>query len=183
MNIGRQDLAVEYSEKTLEAARALGLELLVFDAYLQCAHVRLDRNDTERAGVYLERARAHATEPLSAVDEGFLLVEEARHLLQLGAHEGAMQRAREAVDLLSDDPSGPGQRGLAYLVIARVYEDTGDDERADRFYLYAIDSLRRQTGWPTYLAKAYRRYGKYLRRVGRPQAAIEMLELASETGF
>jgi hypothetical protein len=47
----------------------------------------------------------------------------------------------------------------------------------------AIDALRRQTGWPTDLAKAYRRYGKFLRRRGRMDAALEMLELASDTGF
>ena len=48
-------------------------------------------------------------------------------------------------------------------------------------YRLAIDSLERQTGWPTELAKAYRRYGKFLRRRGQLDAAMEMLELASDT--
>jgi tetratricopeptide (TPR) repeat protein len=184
MNIGRIDLAVEYSERNLATTLEAGANTPdVHETYLQCAHVRLDANDTAQAGVYLEHARRNVVEPFGAVDEGFLMLEEARHALQCGEHEEAMERARGAVDRLSDESSVSGQRGLAYLVIARAYEDTGDDDRADRFYLYAIDSLRRQTGWPTYLAKAYRRYGKFLRRTGRPEAAIEMLELASETGF
>jgi tetratricopeptide (TPR) repeat protein len=184
MNVGRIDLAIEYSERTLETTLKLqpdGPE--VHDGYLQCAHVRLDANDTELAGRYLEEARRYLTEPYGQVDEGFLMLEEARYGLQCGDLENAAELARGAVERLSDESSVSGQRGLAYLVIARVYDDTGDNERADRYYLYAIDSLRRQTGWPTYLAKAYRRYGKFLRRTGRPEAAIEMLELASETGF
>ena len=87
-----------------------------------------------------------------------------------------------AIELLGDR-AVPGQLGRAYLVIARVYDDTHDDDRADRAYLMAIDGLQQQTGWPTELAKAYRRYGKFLRRRGRLEAALEMLELASDTGF
>jgi hypothetical protein len=57
----------------------------------------------------------------------------------------------------------------------------GDADAADPEYRLAIDSLQRQTGWPTDLAKAYRRYGKFLRRRGQLAAAMEMLELASDT--
>lgn len=181
LNTGRTDQAVLYSEKNLEAS--LDAEPAdVFDAYLQCAHVRLDAGETEQAGRYLEEARSRVPDPLGSLDEGFLLVEEARHSLQSGDHEQALERARMAIELLGDR-AVPGQLGRAYLVIARVYDDTHDDDRADRAYLMAIDGLQQQTGWPTELAKAYRRYGKFLRRRGRLEAALEMLELASDTGF
>jgi Tfp pilus assembly protein PilF len=62
-----------------------------------------------------------------------------------------------------------------------VHDDRGDADAADREYRLAIDSLERQTGWPTDLAKAYRRYGKFLRRHGQPDEAMRMLELASDT--
>ena len=180
MNIGRTDQAVEYSEKNLETALIIDLGD-VFEAYLQCAHVRLDANDTERAGSYLAQARLHAPDPLGSVDAGFLLVEEARYSLQQGDHDSALARASAAAELLADDPSGPGQSGLAHLVIARVHDDRGEDEPADRHYRTAIDSLQRQTGWPNELAKAYRRYGKFLRRRGQLDEAMAMLELASDT--
>jgi tetratricopeptide (TPR) repeat protein len=180
MNIGRSEQAIEYSEKNLETAIASdGHD--VFDAYLQCAHVRLDSNHTERAGDYLAEARRRAPDPLGSVDAGFLLVEEARFSLQQGDHDTALSRASAAVELLADDPSGPGQSGLAHLVMARVHDDRGDGDAADPEYRLAIDSLERQTGWPTELAKAYRRYGKFLRRRGQLDAAMEMLELASDT--
>ena len=166
MNIGRSEQAIEYSEKNLETAIASDSDH-VFDAYLQCAHVRLDANDTELAGGYLAEARRRAPDPLGSVDAGFLLVEEARFSLQQGDHETALSRASAAVELLADDPSGPGQSGLAHLVIARVHDDRGDADAADPEYRLAIDSLERQTGWPTELAKAYRRYGKFLRRRGQ----------------
>ena len=180
MNIGRSETAIEYSEKNLETALAVDLGD-VFEAYLQCAHVRLDANHTERAGDYLAEARRRAPDPLGSVDAGFLLVEEARFSLQQGDHGTALSRASAAVELLADDPSGPGQSGLAHLVIARVHDDRGDADAADPEYRLAIDSLERQTGWPTELAKAYRRYGKFLRRRGQLDAAMKMLELASDT--
>jgi tetratricopeptide (TPR) repeat protein len=182
MNVGRTDQAVEYADKMLELTISAGLVDIQFEAYLQSAHTRLDAGDTELAGEYLEGARRHAPEPLGSVDEGLLLVEEARYALQIGAHDLALEHARAAIELLGDQ-SVPGALGMAYLVVARVYDDTAEDDRADRAYLMAIDALRRQTGWPTDLAKAYRRYGKFLRRRGRMDAALEMLELASDTGF
>jgi tetratricopeptide (TPR) repeat protein len=182
INIGRTDQAVEYAEMMLELTLSSGLVDIVFEAYLQCAHTRLDVGDTELAGRYLEEARGNAPDPLGSVDEGLLLVEEARHGLQTGDHDLALERARAAIELLGDQ-SVPGALGMAYLVTARVYDDTQDDDRADRAYLMSIDALRRQTGWPTDLAKVYRRYGKFLRRRGRLDAAMEMLELASDTGF
>ena len=180
INTGRPDLAVEYADKMLEIA-LVSAPVELHDVYLMAAHTRLDTGDTEVAGRYLGHAREHAPQPLGTVDEGFLLVEEARFSLQLGDHEQALARARLAIDLLGDQ-SVPGQLGLAYLVLARVHDDTGRDDQADRAYLMAIDGLERQAGWPTDLAKAYRRYGKFLRRVGRSEDAMRMLELASDTG-
>jgi tetratricopeptide (TPR) repeat protein len=178
LNTGRTTQAVEYAERMLESALGGGSPL-ISDAYLMCAHARLDAGDTALAGQYLQQARHHAPDPLGSVDEGFLLVEEARHALQEGDHELAVERARTAIEGLGNQ-SVPGALGMAYLVIARAYDAGGDDERADRAYNSAIDQLRRQSGWPTDLAKAYRRYGKFLRRRGRMQAAIEMLEAAAE---
>jgi tetratricopeptide (TPR) repeat protein len=178
INTGRSGQAVEYAERHLETALEGGLPMLA-DSYLLAAHARLDTGDTALAGTYLEEARRQSPEPMGSVDEGFLLVEEARHALQEGDRDLAVERARAAIELLGDQ-SVPGALGMAYLVIARAYDAAEDDERADRAYNSAIDQLRKQDGWPTDLAKAYRRYGKFLRRRGRTQAAIEMLEAAAE---
>ena len=74
----------------------------------------------------------------------------------------------------------PGQLGDAYLVLARVYDELGDGERAEWAYTAAIDAIQRQTGWTRELAKAYRWYGKFLKRIGRAEAALEAFELAAD---
>jgi tetratricopeptide (TPR) repeat protein len=135
--------------------------------------------ETERARTVLAEARRRFGERPSAVDLGFVLVEEARCELQSGDADAAEMAARDAIELLGDH-SVPGQLGDAYLVLARVYDERGEDDRADRAYTSAIASLRRQNGWHYQLAKAYRWYGKFLRRTGRSQAAIELLELAAD---
>jgi tetratricopeptide (TPR) repeat protein len=179
INTGRTDQAVEYGRKTLELTLSAGLEEFVFESYHQLAYTLLDAGDTEEAGRYLAEARRHGEGPL---DEGFLEVEWARHALQLGDLDDAIGHADAAVDLLADR-AVPGVLGRAYLVKARAYEARGEAARADGAYLMAIDALEQQTGWPTDLAKACRRYGKFLRSQGRLDAALLMLERAGDAGI
>ena len=179
INTGRTDQAVEYGRKTLDLTISAGLEEFVFESYHQLAYTLLDAGDTEEAGRYLTEARGHAQGPL---DEGFLEVEWARYALQLGDLDGAIAHADAAIDLLADR-AVPGVLGRAYLVKARAYEALGEPSRADGAYLMAIDGLEQQTGWPTDLAKACRRYGKFLRSQGRLDAALRMLERAGDAGI
>ena len=177
INTGRTGLAVEYAERMVELTESAGLEDIMFEALHQCAHALLDAGDADLAEAYLLRAETYAEGP---VDEGFLRVEQARHALQTAEYDRALELAGEAIGLLGDR-SVPGELGRAYLVQARVHEHVGDDDRADRAYLMAIDALEHQTGWPTERAKAYRRYGKFLRRRGRTEDALRLLEQAGES--
>jgi tetratricopeptide (TPR) repeat protein len=178
INTGRTEQAVQYGRKTLELTLSADLDL-AFESYHQLAYTLLDAGETEEAGRYLADARRHSEGPL---DDGFLEVEWGRHALQLGDFAGAIEHADAAIDLLSDR-AVPGVLGRAYLVKARAYEALGEPSRADRAYLMAIDGLEQQTGWPTDLAKACRRYGKFLRSQGRLDAALMMLERAGDAGM
>ncbi|MDX6550965.1 MAG: hypothetical protein QOJ31_1649, partial [Gaiellales bacterium] len=93
INTGRSSQAVEYGDRLLEVMLADGGPGLS-DAYLLCAHAHLDAGDTALAGEHLAQARKHADTPLGSVDEGCLLVEEARQALQTGDSELARHRAR-----------------------------------------------------------------------------------------
>ena len=179
-NTGRTDQALIYGERSLEAALASGDANAIFDAYLLAAATQLDAGNTTRAAELLGSARGSLSNyAASDVDMGFLLIDEARCALQQDDHPAALERALEAVELLSD-MAMPGLYGLAQLTLARVHEASGEPERADRAYRAAIEGLRRQNGWNTDLAKAYRRYGKFLRTQGRDALALEMLENASD---
>lgn len=171
--------AIEYSAEAVEAGRLAGDEYFLANALHTHAHLLLDDMRTEEARVALAEARALFGPRPSAVDLGFVLVEEARCELQSGRPEEAATAARQAIELLGDQ-SAPGELGEAYLVLARVYDERGDVDRADRAYASAIASLRRQNGWHRELARAYRWYGKFLRRAGRTEAAIELLEQAAD---
>ena len=115
----------------------------------------------------------------SPLDLGFVVVEEARCALQRATRELASSKAREGVELLGNGAL-PGQLGDAYLVLARVYDELGDAERAEWGFTAAIDAIRQQNGWTRELAKAYRWYGKFLKRMGRAEAALEAFELAAD---
>jgi tetratricopeptide (TPR) repeat protein len=171
--------SLDYSSQSVEVAREAGDEYFLGTALLLQAHLLLDEMETEHARTVLAEARRLFGDRPSAVDLGFVLVEEARCELQSGDADAAETAARDAIELLGDH-SVPGQLGDAYLVLARIYDERGDNDRADRAYTSAIASLRRQNGWHYQLAKAYRWYGKFLRRTGRSQAAIELLELAAD---
>ena len=86
------------------------------------AYCLLDDGQAEEAARALEESRRLFGPRPSAVDLGFQLVEEARYELQCGRWETAQAKAREAVELLGD-LSVPGQLGLAYLVLARTYDE------------------------------------------------------------
>ena len=176
---GRGAHAIDYTRRAVGAYRESGDEYATANALLVHAYCLLDDGQTEEAARALEESRRLFGPRPSAVDLGFVLVEEARCELQCGNWETAQAKAREAVELLGD-LSVPGQLGLAYLVLARTYDELRRDDRAGRAYTMSIELLLRQNGWLRELAKAYRWYGKFLRRTGRPEAAMDALEQASD---
>jgi len=177
--LGYVDQAVEHSALAIEAYEEAGNEYAVADALLLHANALLDASRTDEAWDVLARAqRLYGPKP-SAVDTGFLLTAIARCHLQRGEAQDAVDVARQAIEQLGD-LSMVAQLGDAYVVLARAYDELGDVPGADRAYTTAIDLLQRQQGWYRELSRAYRWYGKFLRRQGRDGAAMEMLEKAGD---
>jgi len=174
--IGR---ALTYADRALSIYELIDDNRALSDAHLAYGQALLDGTHTEEAGWHLAAARSLLGPKATPVDRGFLLVEEARHALQSNQPELAAARANEAVQVLAD-VSNPGQLGDAYLVLARVQDELGEIERAERAYTAAIEAIRRQGDWNRELAKAYRWYGKFLKRLGRAEAALEAFELAAD---
>ena len=176
---GQVTQAIAYADRALAIYELMDDNDALSDAHLLYAQNLLDAAETDRAATHLEAARTLLGARPSSVDLGFVVVEEARLALQRGQREEAATRAREGVELLATG-AVPGQLGDAYLVLARVYDELGDGERAEWAYTAAIDAIHRQTGWTRELAKAYRWYGKFLKRMGRAEAALEAFELAAD---
>jgi tetratricopeptide (TPR) repeat protein/DNA-binding XRE family transcriptional regulator len=174
---GAIDTAVRHADRSLllfeldDDGAALGQAHLVFAQRL------LDSGDV-RAGVHLRAARGLLRADADASAPGRLLVEEARHALLEGDTAEAARCAHEAVVALGS-ASGPSL-GEAHLVLARVQDELGEIERADAAYAAAVDAMRASDVDPAELARAYRWYGKFLKRVGRAEAALEAFELAAD---
>jgi tetratricopeptide (TPR) repeat protein len=176
---GQIGQAIAYADRALAIFELMDDNVALSDAHLLYAQNLLDNSETERASEHLTAARGLLGARPSPLDLGFVVVEEARCALQRGDHELASAKAREGVELLANGAL-PGQLGDAYLVLARVYDELGQGERAEWAYTAAIDAIRQQNGWTRELAKAYRWYGKFLKRMGRAEAALEAFELAAD---
>jgi tetratricopeptide (TPR) repeat protein len=176
---GRLDQGVEHGQRAIDAFREAGEEYMLANSLLLTANLLLDNSSTTAAGDMLREARALYGPKIGAVDLGFLLVEEAHYHLQMGDAAQAAELARDAVEALAH-LSVPSELADAYLVLARAYEELGEMDRAERAYGAAVDCAQRTEGFTRELSRAYRWYGKFLRRQGRDEAALEMLERAAE---
>jgi tetratricopeptide (TPR) repeat protein len=176
---GQVGQAIAYADRALAIYELMDDNDALADAHLLYAQNLLDAGETERAATHLAASRTLLGARPGSLDLGFVVVEEARCALQMGDTDLATAKAREGVELLGNGAL-PGQLGDAYLVLARVYDELNDVERAEWAYTAAIDSIQQQNGWTRELAKAYRWYGKFLKRMGRAEAALEAFELAAD---
>ena len=176
---GHTAQALVYAEKQVELTEASGNDWHAANAHLVRAHILLDDAQTDAAREALNTTRRFYGDRMSGLDEGWVVVEEARLALQAGDADGAVELARQAIELLGTQ-SAPGELGDAYLVLARGYDELGRADRAESAYSAAIDALRKQNGWHCELGRAYRWYGKFLRRAGRAEAAMDAFERAAD---
>jgi tetratricopeptide (TPR) repeat protein len=176
---GALDQAIRFSDRALALYELADDNRALGEAHLTYAQRLLDQGDAEDAGSHLRAAREVFGPGAEAVDRGRLLVEEARFALQAGLGETAVDYATEAVAVL-EAAADAVHLGDAQLVLARVHDGLGQMERADAAYAAAIAALQVQPDASAALARAYRHYGKFLKRLGRAEAALEAFELAAD---
>jgi tetratricopeptide (TPR) repeat protein len=176
---GDLDQAIRFSDRALALYELADDNHALGDAHLTYAQRLLDQGDTYDAGLHLRSAREVFGPAAKPVERGRLLVEEARHALQSGQGDEAVRHAIEAVSVL-EQAAADTRVGDAYLVLARVQDEVGELERADEAYAAAIVALQRQPDAAPALARTYRHYGKFLKRLGRAEAALEAFELAAD---
>jgi tetratricopeptide (TPR) repeat protein len=176
---GQVGQAIAYADRALAIYELMDDNGALSDAHLLYAQNLLDGAETARAIEHLVAARSLLGARPEAVDLGFVVVEEARAALQQQDHALASAKALEGRELLAaGEPTG--RLGDAYLVLARVYDELGQIDQAETAYTAAIDAISGNPGWTRELAKAYRWYGKFLKRLGRAEAALEAFELAAD---
>ena len=176
---GALDQAIRFSDRALALYELADDNRALGEAHLTYAQRLLDQSAAEDAGRHLRAAREVFGPGAEAVDRGRLLVEEARYALAAGQGESAVASATEAVTTL-EAADAAAHLGEAHLVLARVHDELGELERADAAYAAAIEALQQHSDSAPALARAYRHYGKFLKRLGRAEAALEAFELAAD---
>ncbi len=167
--------AERYARKTLETLRVTEDGYAVAHAIQTLAHICLELGRPQEALDLLDEGEPLIQGSGSPPEIAHYRLERARALAALGQHEEAASLAMQLAGQL--DKMQPVSRGRAYLLLADLFNDLGELARAEELYELAIELARAQAPGK-YLASAYRALAELLKKQGRRDAALELLESA-----
>ena len=158
---------LEATEDTRQLARA----------HLSSGEILTDDSEPEQAQEHLELAEKLLGDHADAADLAWLYSEQARAALLLGEDESAERLARQALSLLAG--GDPLKRARAYATLAEARPEEIDASQAD--FAQALGILEEERRWPA-AASVLRAWSRALRRAGREQAALDVLDRAAAYG-
>jgi len=158
---------LEATEDTRQLARA----------HLFCGEVLVDDGQPGQAQEHFELAEKLLADHADAADLAWLYSEQARAALLLGEDEPAEQLARRALSLLAG--GDPLKRARAYATLAEARPEEIDASQAE--FAQALEVLEDERRWPA-AASVLRAWSRALRRAGREQAALDVLDRAAAYG-
>jgi tetratricopeptide (TPR) repeat protein len=146
-------------------------------AHLLCGDILMSQGRAEEAGAHFDRAERLFGSSPEQEDLVNLYRDQARRAVLLGRGEEAVERAHTALEIAGDE--FPHERGNALWSLAEGLALTGDEDGADKTFREATEYLEAH-GHRRDFVEAYRSWGKFLRRAGREEAALEVLERAAD---
>src|SRR5256714_1366657 len=183
----RGDFATAIEE--LEQARAAGVlsPLTHADLYATLARAYSASGQPRRAVELLEdclsRVQAQAPEDVSAEGRFATYLSYALsdlgelHRRRVGEDDAAERLARQALSLLAG--GDPLKRARAYATLAEARPEEIDALQAE--FAQALEVLEAERRWPA-AASVLRTWSRALRRAGREQAALDVLDRAAAYG-
>jgi tetratricopeptide (TPR) repeat protein len=166
--------AARYARKALDILELTEHTYQTARAHQLLAHIEIDRGHAEHG---LELARK-ATELLgdsgSSLEHAVFSLEQARALAKLGENEEAASLAMAISGQLVE--ADPQDAGRAYTLLAEIYDEIGDHDRAIELYELAAEML--EVAPNRYLVQAYSRLAELLEAAGRKDAALSVLKKA-----
>jgi tetratricopeptide (TPR) repeat protein len=166
--------AARYARKALAILEQTELTGYTARAHQLLAFTELERGNPAEALRLLKKGQELLGEGGSKVEVAKFKLEEARALAQLGQLDEAGELAMETMGLLSE--ADPPDAGRAYEVLADVFHQIGEGDRAKELYELAIESHEKH-GRP-YLSGAYTKLAEILKAEGRIEDALALLEKA-----
>jgi tetratricopeptide (TPR) repeat protein len=174
---GRPATALDYVRRAIALLDVTDDTLHLARAHLLCGSILLSQDRAEDAGRHFDLAEQLFGPHPEPVDIASLYTDQARRAAQLGDGEQATRRARAALDAVGDEY--PHERGNALWALAEGHALTGDADAAHESFQQATSLLETEGHRRDYV-EAYRAWGKFLRRAGREDEALEVLERAAD---
>jgi tetratricopeptide (TPR) repeat protein len=172
---GDSETAAHYGRRALETLELTEHTTYAARAHQMLAHIELDRGHAEEALELLTSGYPLIEQSGNRYEQGMFKLEQARAFVQLGRRDEAGSLAMEAAGMFGD--ASPTDAGRAFALVAEVFADLGDRDRAIELYELAQEkrpadnSVRREiTG----------RHAQLLEEAGRKDEALELLKRAMQ---
>jgi tetratricopeptide (TPR) repeat protein len=166
--------AARYARRALELLELTEHTYYTAQAHQLLAHIELDREQAPEALDLIRKGIAMLGESGTKVDHALFRLEEARALLQLGEREEAASIAMESSGVLAD--ASPFDAGRGYTVVADVYVELGNLEKAQELYELAAELLTPMAS--RYVLEVYQKLAALLEADGRKDEALAVLKKA-----
>ena len=174
---GKAAAALDYIRRATALLDVIDDTLHLARAHLLCGSIMLSQGRVEGAAHHFDLAESLFGPNPEPEDRANLCTDQARLAIRLGRADEAVAHARAALAAAGDDyPTG---RGNALWALAEGLSLTDDHDAADAAYREAAETLG-EDGPRRDHAEAYRSWGTFLRRVGREDEALEVLERAAD---
>jgi tetratricopeptide (TPR) repeat protein len=174
---GRPAAALDYIRRAIALLTVTDDTIHLARAHLLCGDILMAQGRAEEAGEHFDTAERLFGGNPEPIDVANLYTDQAKRAALLGDGDEAVRRARAALEATGDEY--PPEKGNALWALAEGLALQGDSEGADGAFREATALLERQGHRRDYL-EAYRAWGKFLRRAGREEEALEVLERAAD---
>jgi tetratricopeptide (TPR) repeat protein len=174
---GRPAAALDYIRRAIALLDVTDDTLHLARAHLLCGSIMLSQGRAEEAGRHYELAEKLYGPNAEPEDVAGLYTDQAKRAIVLGQVDEAVGRAEAARDAVGDEY--PHERGNALWALAEALVLRGDLDGADAAFREATTLLEAHGHRRDYV-EAYRAWGKFLRRAGREDEALEVLERAAD---
>jgi transcriptional regulator with XRE-family HTH domain len=175
---GRPAAALDYIRRAIALLDVTDDTLHLARAHLLCSSIMLSQGRAEEAGKHQELAEKLFGPNAEPEDLSGLYADQSRRAAALGDADLAVRKGEAAVAALAGDEY-PHEKGRGLWALAEGRALAGDIDGADAAFRDATVLLEAH-GHRREFVDAYRSWGKFLRRAGREEEALEVLERATD---
>jgi tetratricopeptide (TPR) repeat protein len=174
---GRSAAALTYIRRAIALLDVTDDALHLARAHLLCGSIMLKQGRVDEAGQHYELAEQLFGPSAEPDDLAGLYTDQSKRAVLLGDAAEAIRLADAAVAAASDEYQR--ECGEALWALAEARGLNRDIDGADEAFRAATELLRAHGHRRDYI-EAYRAWGKFLRRSGREEQALEVLERAAD---